>query len=352
MDIFTRRELATLLSRPGELGVAIYMPTNPVNEKEQDPIRLKNLLKTAEQKLVDAGVRRPKVKSFLEPAGRMLDDALFWRHRGRGLAVYASPDYFAYYRTPYEVSESVTVGERFHVAPMMPLLYNDGRYYVLALSENRVRLLECTRDGYRNATPENMPQNQAGAVKLDTPEEHRQYHNAGTGKASRSVAEAGSRATVGAGSQIWHGTSVLKDVEKTYILEYFQRVDHALKDIIKENKEPLVLAAVSYLHPIYHAANSYGGLLPEGLTGNFDDTSEQSLHDKAWALIEPVFSANMRRALDNYHLAASRGLASTDLSTVLSAVYDGRVGFLVNYSLTLILKQKRNSFPWKTFTDG
>jgi hypothetical protein len=39
----------------------------------------------------------------------------------------------------------VIVSERFHVKPLLPLLSGDGRFYVLALSQNEIRLLQGTR---------------------------------------------------------------------------------------------------------------------------------------------------------------------------------------------------------------
>ena len=328
MDIFNSTELANLLALPRETGVTIYMPTNPVSDKEQDPVRLRNMLKEAAHKLSALGVRGANIESIMAHAEKMVENPSFWRRRGKSLAIYATPDFFTYYRTPNEMAESITVGTDFNFAPMTRLLYGSGRYYVLNISEHRARLLECTREGCRNATPENMPKSEAAAVNLDTPDLQRQYHDAGTGESRVAVAEAGSRATVGAGAQVWHSTSVVKDMKNAYLAEYFKRVDHVLKNILKDPNEPLVLAAVGYLHPIFRSASTVSGLLREGLSGNFDDVSEQVLHEKTWPLVEPIFSRATQQALDDYHLAASKGLASSDPAAVINAASDGRIGTL------------------------
>jgi hypothetical protein len=39
----------------------------------------------------------------------------------------------------------VVVTDRFHIKPLLPLLSGDGRFYVLALSQSEVRLLQGTR---------------------------------------------------------------------------------------------------------------------------------------------------------------------------------------------------------------
>jgi hypothetical protein len=328
MAIFSRKELVDLMGRPRQKAVTIYMPTHPVREKEQDPIRLKNLIGEAERGMIAAGARRPEAEGVLEPARRMVDDALFWRHRGRGLAVFASQDYFTYYRTPQEPREAVTVGESFQLAPMLPLLFNNGRYYVLALSEQEVRLLECSRDGCREATPKDMPHGMAQAVDLDTPEQLNQYHTTGAGRARRSVAEAGSRSHVGGGEQIFHGNAAVKDLEKKYILEFCHQVSAKVEEVLEQNNNPLILASDEPISSIYRQARPYRNLLPQGIPGNPDGVSDRELHQKSWEVVREVFERDMRRALENYHLAASRGLAAAGIRHVLPPVYDGRAAVL------------------------
>jgi len=43
----------------------------------------------------------------------------------------------------------VVVSDRFHLKPLLPLLTGDGRFYILALSQNQVRLLQGTRYSVR-----------------------------------------------------------------------------------------------------------------------------------------------------------------------------------------------------------
>lgn len=44
------------------------------------------------------------------------------------------------------------VDDRFHVTPLLPLLAGDGHFFVLALSQNQIGLLEGTRDRWRRST--------------------------------------------------------------------------------------------------------------------------------------------------------------------------------------------------------
>ena len=94
MEILSRDELSALVERPQEIGVSIYMPTHRTGDIEQDPIRLKNLLREAEDQLVDYGISMPDAGGLLEPAEQLLPDSHFWQHQGDGLAIFISPVYF------------------------------------------------------------------------------------------------------------------------------------------------------------------------------------------------------------------------------------------------------------------
>ena len=55
-------------------------------------------------------------------------------------------------------------GDRFHLKPLLPLLTGDGRFYVLAVSQNAVRLLQGTRHSIHEIRPELMPKSFADAT--------------------------------------------------------------------------------------------------------------------------------------------------------------------------------------------
>ncbi|MEY4520414.1 MAG: hypothetical protein RLZZ499_3014, partial [Cyanobacteriota bacterium] len=52
----------------------------------QDPIRFKNLLRQAEEQLIDRGLRGQDAKDLLQSV-QALDDYEFWQHQSDGLAV-------------------------------------------------------------------------------------------------------------------------------------------------------------------------------------------------------------------------------------------------------------------------
>jgi hypothetical protein len=101
MDILTRAELEQLMLKEQPLCVSIYLPTHRTGiETQQDPIRLKNLLREAEQLLSAQGVGTHAVQKMLEPASRLLQDSDFWQHQSDGLAIFLSCNGARHYRLP------------------------------------------------------------------------------------------------------------------------------------------------------------------------------------------------------------------------------------------------------------
>ena len=80
--------------------------------------------------------------------------------------MFLAPDLFQYYRLPFDVETLLVVGGRLHLKPLLRTLRPDGRFFVLALSQSRVRLLEGTRHEVREVDLAGVPQGLADALRL------------------------------------------------------------------------------------------------------------------------------------------------------------------------------------------
>ena len=317
MDKLTLDDLGALAVQGATPCVSIFMPTHRAGqETQQDPIRLKNLLDEAEAQLVDAGLRSPEAREVLQPAQALMDNSAFWRHQSDGLALFAAPGLFRTYRLPLDLGELLIVAPRFHVKPLLPFFAGDGHFFILALSQNQVRLLAATRHGVVEIELEDTPTSLVEALPREEAEKHLQFQT-GTGVAG----EGGDR------SAVFHGHDP-DDETKNRILRFFQRVDKGLNHVLRDERSPLVLAGVQYLLPIYQEANSYPHLVDEGITGNPDNLKAEELHAPAWDIVEPQFAAAQREALADYAQQAGTGRTSGRIGEVVPAAHYGRVAVL------------------------
>jgi hypothetical protein len=325
MDLFTREDLKALLADHRAPCVSLFLPTHR-GGAEADTIRWRKHLAEAEERLVRAGWRAAEVKDLLAPGRRLLEDVTFWKHQSDGLAAFVAPPapsladgakkgegHLRLFRVPLVFQDTVVVANRFAILPLLPLLSGNGRFFVLALSQKAVRLLQGTRDSASEVDLKGVPRNLAEALL--------------THEAKQPFSFFGRRAGEGAGSWggIFHGHGVGIDDPKEELLQYFQKIDRALHPLLKEEKAPLVLAAVDYLQPIYRQANTYPHLLEHGVDGHPDRLSSRELHDRAWPLVQPHFAAGQQRAAAHYRQLAGTGRASGDLEPVVAAAYEGRV---------------------------
>ena len=317
MDIITIENLRELTELPGEMCVSIYLPTTPVGrEARQGPILLKNLLKDAEEKLTAGELRASEGRDLLAPAESLMTDDEFWQYQSDGLALFLSAAGIHYYRLPQHFEELVVVSERFHLKPLLPLLTGDGYFFVLALSQNAVRLLQCTRDNFSEVDLQGIPTSMDEALQFDDPERQLQYHTS-----TSSPGGAGKR------SAVFHGHGVGIDDEKPNILRYFRMVNQGLHEVLHNQNAPLVLAGVEYLHPIYKEANEYPHLVEQGIEGSPDRWNAQELHEQAWKIVEPLFARSQEEARDRYKQFAGseNGKGINDLKKIIRAAIRGQV---------------------------
>lgn len=313
MDMITLAELKTLLGRQPNWCVSLYMPTHRRGrDTEQGPIRLKNLLREAEERLESKGLRSPAARKMLEPAQRLLQDSDFWRHQSDGLALFITPEAYYTYRLPLPFTELVVISDRFHLKPLLPFFASDGHFYILALSQNEVRLLEGSRHTVDEIEMENLPKSIAEALQYERFEQELQFHS------SSAASGGGKRPT------IFHGHDV-SDEDKGRILRWFHKLDNELSTLLAEEQSPLVLAGVDYLLPLYRKANAYPHVLEKGIEGNPDKLKPEQLHDRAWLLVEPVFAQAREEAAARYGQLASGGQATTNVQEAVLAAHHGRV---------------------------
>lgn len=318
MDLFTRRRLEELVNAQQDVAVSIFIPTQRTGrEIRQNTLHWKNALKSAHQQLEDRGMSGGDVKELLAPPVQLVDDTAWWENQSDGLAAFLAPGRFDRYRLPLTFEPTVVIGDRFHVKPVLPVLEGDGRFYILAVSQNDIRLLQATRYTVSDLDPQGLPHNLRDALNIDEYVSSLQHH---TGERGRLPGKWG----------LFHGHGgASMDVEKRdEILRYFQVVNDGLNQFFREERTPLVFAGVDYLFPIFKEACDYNRLIQEHVTGNPDELSAADLQQKAWSVVEPVFAADRSAALDQYGKAHADDLASCDLEAVLQAGLERRIDTL------------------------
>ncbi len=336
MKTLSKSELKALMTYQSDPCLSIFLPTHRRAGPDmlQDPLRLKNLLHQAQGLLLAHTPESTQVEGFLKPIIALLTNQQIWKHPDEGLAILRSPDTFRCYQLPFSLKEQVMVSQHFYLKPLLPLFTADRSFYILALSQNEVRLLQATHFGVKEiALPESVPTSMASASKYDQPEPMLESH---------SSASTATRGKGGRRPMIFHGQGAGPANEKQIILHYFQQIDRGLHDLLHDEMAPLVLAGVEYLLPIYHEANTYPHLLPEGVPGNPERLKgrDEILREQAWSKVWPLVLKEQQDALAEFEEYKGTDRTSSNVSALVPAACYGQIE-----SLFVALDQEQ----WGTF---
>ena len=296
-DVPTRTQVERLLAAREPASVSIYLPTNPASRGKAERIELKNLAGEASRQLQEAGVGRNDAAAIDEELADLVDDDGFWRYQARSLALFLTPASSTSFRLANNLSPLVEVSDRFHLKPLLRAITFPHTAFVLALSQNGVRLLEIA--------PE------LETVEIPVPDLPKDVASAAGKSSIRDRTP--SRRIQGSEGQ------------KTRMRQYARQIDQALRPLLSGLDLPLILAAAEPIDAIYRSVNSYPHLLSTSLQGNPDASSEAQLVESARGLLDELYAAELRTIHETYALRASQRRASADIADVARAATYGLV---------------------------
>jgi|SRR5579859_5893495 len=315
MSDFSLVELKELVARETSPCVSIYMPIERARFKpQQGTARLHHFLKQAEGQLVETGMSHPDAQDVLAPGRALLDDHDFWQQPREGIALFLSPGFFRYFddnSLAIEFSEMLTVADYFQIKPLLPLLTDNGHFYILVLNQDHIALLQCTRGTSRAIHQQDMT--------LD-------IHEA-LGEVMSATERQGRPMDVGDRHEKF-GAYDPSYQQKDRVLHYFRVVDNVIHKVLADGQAPLILAGMEYQHAIYRDANTYPHLLDQGIKHNVVNLPLEQLHQMAWEIVEPIFRQAREQALERYSQNVKNGQTSHQLAAILEAAHGGRVDTL------------------------
>ncbi len=309
-------ELKALIMARGEACVSIYLPTHQFGSAiYQDQLKLRNMLRDAESHLLANGWRVPDTATLLAPAYQLLADTLFWREASQGLAIFLAPHQGWHYRLPLAFEEQLVVAHHLHIKPLLPLMCEQPEFYILAISQNSVRLFRGTQYRADEIQMEHWPRNLAEVLQHTTWQKEIQ---------ARSGAPVGK----GRWSAIFYGSGGTAEIYKDELLQYCRRIDQGLREWLGEKRTPVVLAGVNYIVAMFREVSHYPQLTEEAIIGNPDRISADTLHAKAWNILQPQFHHKQADAIETYYRLANTKHATTDLLKIVREAYQGQVQIL------------------------
>jgi hypothetical protein len=213
---------------------------------------------------------------------RVIDTLWHFSHAHRappfcaGLALFAAPSFFRAFALPVDLDEQIVVGDQFYIQPLLPIVADDGMFWLLVLRLPRIALFRCTH-WTMVEVPIHLPPTFFRDTHIDQ-------------LASVKVSWSGTPLTPW--SSVHHGG---EQGGRTVAWDAFERylhaAEHAVRTTLGEQETPLVLAGHPFLVASYNTINTYSyiaGQLPYNDTNGLNDLM---IHTSAWEIAKPMLQA-------------------------------------------------------------
>jgi len=302
VDIPTAEDFKTLNEVRADFCISIYLAATPLSQdSDATRIALKNAVKQARLQLEQGGFDADRYKAALTRIEALDEDYGFWRLQANSLAVLATANELHTFRLANHLTDTVQVADRFHLKPLLRAITFSHHAYVLALSQKEVRLVELFADLPAKAVSvDGLPPRSADAVDKSTPEGRDNddgIHNA--------------------------------EHQNKLMEQYATQIDAALRPLLKGRDAPLILAATGRLAPVYRAANTYPGLLPDGIEHSPDRIGDAELAAAARPVLDAFHQAQVKEMSALFETRAGQNRTTTDLSDAARAATFGAVEILL-----------------------
>jgi len=239
--------------------------------------------------------------ALLDGLNDLLDDDKFWRFQANSLAVFATPDTIRTYRLANDLVSMVQVADRHHLKPLFRAITFPQSAFILALSENAVRLFEMNAD---------QP-----AIEVEVPEL--------PGDMASSVGRAPNNERAFSGRV--HG----KEGHNVRLRQYVRQVDAALRPILAGRETPLILAATGRLADLFKQVCSYPDLLSEAIAESPDHLTEAELTTRARPVLDNAHARQMTDMKALFEKRAGERRTTTDISDAARAATAGAIQTLL-----------------------
>jgi hypothetical protein len=318
---FTPQTLSTLRALADRPNLSVYMPTHRTfPERNQDPIRFKNLIKTLEGAVQQ---QYPQIaqEALLGRFKALVDDHDFWNACPNGIAVFGGLEHFMVVGLQQSVQEVAIVNRHPYLKPLLRLAPMADRYQVLCLSRNNVWMYEGSGQVLQDIQlPEAVPttQNEALGDQL-TPRDQQGHPDGFSGGGERGdpmMHESG-----GGGKQ----DEINLDRER-----FFRIVDRKITELCSRvSGLPLILVALPENQAVFRSLSHNPLLLASGIDQDPATLTPDTLRSLCGEIMRIRHDEKLNQSFDRYGVAVGQQQCGSELADIAHAATEGRVALLL-----------------------
>lgn len=282
----TLKELKNIFSESCVTIILNTHRTKPDNLK--DGLTLKNLVKEAETRLL-ADESKREAKKLIDKLSALVA-SIDHNFNLESLILFVNENIAQYVRLPISVEDRVVIDHTFATRDLVRALHFEANYYVLVLSQQKVRLIEAFNDKVIEE------------VGSPFPIVNTKFFS--TNKAELSNA---SRQT-------------------NLVNEFFNSVDKEVNTIRKQNSLPvLICSEEGNYHEYLKIADQKNSILETYLNKNRLDEKDHAIVTEAWKIVKEYTKNKNRERKSELIEAVNANKFLSDLTEIWKAVLEGRV---------------------------
>jgi hypothetical protein len=272
-------------------AVTIYSPTHrSYPDNQQDPVRVRNLVREAKQRLEEESGDRSVARAISETLDGLVEEIDF-EHSLDSVAIFAADGVAEVHYLPFQLDGEVVIDQTFATRNLLFALNRSPRYRVLVLSEKPTRLFEGSHADLEEVVGSGFPHANTGPD--------------GTGPVKGTP----------------HGRSGVRDERHR---EFFREVERRFSPIQTADPLPLVLVGIGRNLAFFREVSKHGGEIVATLEGSHDKTPFHELGRKVWPLVLESTLAQKAARIEELEQAVSAGRSASGLEQVWRASREGR----------------------------
>lgn len=289
--------------------------TSPDNKK--DALVLKNLIKEAEERLLSDESK--KEAQQLVKSMRTLEAQIDHNHNQESLILFVNENIAKYTRLPISVEDRVVIDYTFATRELVRALHHEANYYVLLISQQKVRLIEAFNDKV------------VGEVSGSFPMENTELYSTSRDELANAKKQ------------------------RNLLAEFFNRIDKAVNEVRKTNPLPvLICSEESNYHEYLKVADQKHSIFETYLNKNRLDEKAHHIVSEAWKVVKEHKTKQNNARKSELEIAVNEGKFLSDVNDIRRALHEGRIqtlfieqglfqpGIIADDIITLITHDERN----------
>ena len=289
-------ELQRLKAATSYPSITITLPTHRTSpENQQDPIRVKNLVTEATNRLLGEMTRR-EAEPLLTRLDALAAD-INYPHLLDGTALFVSADVAEWHTVSHTLPERVIIDDTFLIRDLVRAMNRFRRYWVLVLSEKPTRLFAASRDSLEEVTVGGFPMVHTGP---------------------------GGEESLPGGFGIRR--SAHRDERHR---QFFRAIDEAFKPFLDADPLPLIVVGVDRWLSFFGEVSAVTNDIIATVLGNYDHATPDEVAQLVWPVAQEQFMARRLEVLDRLGTAVGAQRSSSTLGEVWRAAQIGRGDTLI-----------------------